>query len=235
MNRLDNLKKNNILGAFITPGDIDVEKTEEYILAMIAGGVDFIEIGIPFSDPVAEDSTIQEAYIKAMKNHVNTDTIFDCVKRLRQDTDIPVVAITNANPVFSYAKGIEKFFENCKEVGVDAIIMPDVPYEEADEFKEAADKNGVYIIMAVAPTNEERIKKIVENAEGFVYATALAENTKEDMDNLIKLVKKYKDIPVLTKDERFTCDGLILSNEVVKLVNRGMAPMAISHFVKSYR
>ncbi len=235
MNRLDNLKKENVLGAFITPGDIDVEKTEEYILAMIAGGADFIEIGIPFSDPVAEDSTIQEAYIKAMKNCVNTDTIFDCVRRLRQDTDIPVVAITNANPVFSYSEGIEKFFENCKEAGVDAIIMPDVPFEEVDEFKGAADKNGVYIIMAVAPTDEERIKKIVSDAHGFVYATALAENTKEDMEKLIKNVKKYKDIPVLTKDERFSCDGLILSNEIVKLVNRGMGAMAISHFVKSYK
>lgn len=235
MNRLDNLKKNNILGAFITPGDIDIEKTEEYILAMIEGGADFIEIGIPFSDPMAEDATIQEAYIKALGNMVNTDTIFSCVKRLRQDTEIPVVVITNANPVFSYAEGVDKFFENCRESGVDAIIMPDVPYEEVDEFKSAADKNGIYIISAVAPSDEKRIEKIVKDAQGFVYATALAENTKEDMDELIRNVKKYKDIPVLTKDERFTCDGLMLSNEIVKLVNRGMNPQAIAHFVKSYK
>lgn len=232
-NRLDNLKRENILGAFITPGDIDIEKTEEYILAMIEGGADFIEIGIPFSDPIAEDSTIQEFYIKALQNKVNTDTIFDCVKRLRKDTEIPVVIITNANPVFSY--GIDRFFENCSKVGVDAIIMPDVPYEEVDEFRGAADKSGVYIISAVAPTDEERIEKIVKEANGFVYATALAENTTEDMEKLIRAVKSKKDIPVVTKDESFKCDGLILSNEIVKLIDRGMETKAISHFVKSYK
>ena len=232
-NRLDNLKKENILGAFITPGDIDIEKTEEYILAMIEGGADFIEIGIPFSDPIAEDATIQEFYIKALENKVNTDTIFDCVKRLRRDTEIPVVIITNANPVFSY--GIDRFFENCALSGVDAIIMPDVPYEEVEEFKGAADENGVYIISAVAPTDEERIGKIVKDAKGFLYATALAENTVEDMEKLISTVKSKKDIPVVTKDENFKCDGLILSNEIVKLIDRGMETKAISHFVKSYK
>ena len=232
-NRLDNLKKEGILGAFITPGDIDIEKTEEYILSMIEGGADFIEIGIPFSDPIAEDSTIQEFYIKALENKVNTDTIFDCVKRLRKDTEVPVVIITNANPVFSY--GIDRFFENCRLSGVDAIIMPDVPYEEVEEFKGEADKNGVYIIMAVAPTDEDRIEKIVKDAKGFVYATALAENTKEDMESLIRTVKSKKDIPVVTKDESFKCDGLILSNEIVKLIDRGMETKAISHFVKSYK
>lgn len=232
-NRLDNLKRENILGAFITPGDIDIEKTEEYILSMIEGGADFIELGIPFSDPIAEDATIQEFYIKALANKVNTDTIFDCVKRLRKDTEIPVVIITNANPVFSY--GIDKFFENCRVSGVDAIIMPDVPYEEVGEFKAAADDNGVYIIMAVAPTDEARIEKIVKDANGFVYATALAENTPEDMEKLIRTVKSKKDIPVITKDESFKCDGLILSNEIVKLIDRGMETKAISHFVKSYK
>ena len=233
MNRLDNLKKENILGAFITPGDIDIEKTEEYILAMIEGGADFIEIGIPFSDPIAEDSTIQEFYIKALNNKVNTDTIFDCVKRLRKDTQIPVVIITNANPVFSY--GIDKFFNNCKLAGVDGIIMPDVPYEEVDEFKDAADANEVYIISAVAPTDEARIEKIVKDAKGFLYATALLENTVEDMERLIATVKDKKDIPVVTKDENFKCDGLILSNEIVKLIDRGMETKAINHFVKSYK
>ena len=233
MNRLDNLKKENILGAFITPGDINVEKTEEYILAMIEGGADFIEIGIPFSDPVAEDATIQEFYIKALKNKVNTDTIFDCVKKLRKDTEVPVFIITNANPVFSY--GIEKFFENCKKAGVDAVIMPDVPFEEVDEFKGAADKNEVYIISAVAPTDEARIEKIAAEAKGFLYATALAENTVEDMEKLIAAVKSKRDIPVITKDENFKCDGLILSNEIVKLIDRGMETKAISHFVKSYK
>lgn len=232
-NRLDNLKKEGILGAFITPGDIDIEKTEEYILSMIEGGADFIEIGIPFSDPIAEDSTIQEFYIKALENKVNTDTIFDCVKRLRKDTEVPVVIITNANPVFSY--GIDRFFENCRLSGVDAIIMPDVPYEEVEEFKGAADSNGVYIIMAVAPTDEERIEKITKDAKGFLYATALAENTVEDMEKLIATVKTKKDIPVVTKDESFKCDGLILSNEIVKLIDRGMETKAISHFVKSYK
>lgn len=233
MNRLDNLKKENILGAFITPGDINVEKTEEYILAMIAGGADFIEIGIPFSDPVAEDATIQEFYIKALKNKVNTDTIFDCVKRLRKDTEIPVVVITNANPAFRY--GIDKFFENCRLSGVDGVIIPDVPFEEVDEFKGAADKNDVYIISAVAPTDDERIEKIAKDAKGFLYATALAENTVEDMEKLIATVKSKKDIPVITKDEKFKCDGLILSNEIVKLIDRGMETNAISHFVKSYK
>ncbi len=233
MNRLDGMKKTNILGAFITPGDINIEKTEEYILAMIEGGADFIELGIPFSDPVAEDSTIQEFYIKALGNRVNTDTIFDCVKRLRKDTEIPVVVITNANPVFTY--GIDKFFENCKNAGVDAIIMPDVPYEEVDEFKGAADANGVYIISAVAPTDEARIEKIVQDAKGFVYATALAENTIEDMEKLIATVKAKKDIPVVTKNENFKCDGLILSNEIVKLIDKGMETKAISHFVKTYK
>ncbi len=199
MNRLDNLKKENILGAFITPGDIDINKCEEYILSMIDGGADFIEIGIPFSDPVAEDSTIQEFYIKSLENRVNTDTIFECVKKLRCDTTVPVVIITNANPVFSY--GIDRFFEKCGKCGVDGVIMPDVPYEEVDEFNPAAEKYGVYIISAVAPTDEARIEKIVTNAKGFVYATALAENTVEEMEDLVRTVKSKKDIPVISKDE----------------------------------
>lgn len=232
-NRLDGLKKKNILGAFITPVDTNTENTEKYILAMVEGGADFIEIGIPFSDPIAEDATIQEFYIKALENNVNTDTVFECVKRLRKDTEIPVVVISNANPVFSY--GVEKFFAACEAVGVDGIIMPDVPYEEVDEFKGEADKRGVYIISAVAPTDEERIEKIAKDAKGFLYATALLENTVEDMEKLIKTVKSKKDIPVVTKDESFKCDGLILSNEIVKLIDKGMESRAISHFVKSYK
>lgn len=232
-NRLDNMKKENILGAFVTPVDTNAQSTIEYILALVDGGADFIEIGIPFSDPIAEDATIQEFYIKALANNVNTDTVFECVAALREKTQVPVVIISNANPVFRY--GADRFFETCAKVGVDGVIMPDVPYEEMDEFKCEADKNGVYIICAVAPTDEERIEKIVKNAKGFLYATALLENTVEDMEKLIETVKSKKDIPVVTKDESFKCDGLILSNEIVKLIDKGMEKNALSHFVKSYK
>ena len=145
---------------FITAGDPSLEKTKEFILEMERAGADLIEVGIPFSDPIAEGIVIQEADIRALAAGTTTDKIFDMVRELREETQIPLVFMTYLNPVFHY--GYEKFFSRCQEVGVDGIIIPDLPFEEKGELEEIAAVKGVDVISMIAPTSEERIQNIAK-------------------------------------------------------------------------
>ena len=151
---------------FLTAGDPGADKTVEYILEMERAGADLIEIGIPFSDPTAEGIVIQEANIRALKGGTTTSGVFEIVKKVREKSNIPLVFLTYINPVYKY--GYEKFFEECKEVGIDGIIIPDVPYEEKHEIEDIANKFDVDIISLIAPTSENRIKKIASEAKGFI-------------------------------------------------------------------
>ena len=153
--------------AFLTAGDPSLDKTEEYILEMERAGADLIEIGIPFSDPIAEGPVIQEADIRALSGGVTTDDIFDMVKKLREKTEIPLVFMTYLNPVFHY--GYEAFFERCQDVGIDGIIIPDLPFEEKEEVDVVASRYGIDLISMIAPTSKERIRKIAKGAKGFLY------------------------------------------------------------------
>ena len=156
--------------AFITAGDPNLAATEEYILEMERAGADLIEIGIPFSDPIAEGVVIQEADLRALRSGTTTDKIFDMVGRLRQKTDMPLVFMGYLNPVFHY--GYERFFARCEECGISGIIIPDLPYEEKGECEAIAAAHGVDVISMIAPTSESRIRAIASEARGFLYVVS---------------------------------------------------------------
>jgi tryptophan synthase alpha chain len=152
---------------FVTGGDPSVEKSEEFILEMIRAGADIVEIGIPFSDPVAEGPVIQRANIRALGAGATVEKMFGLVERLRKKTGTPLVFLTYLNPVFHY--GYDKFFCRCRDAGLDGIIIPDLPFEEQDEVRSAAAPCGVDLISLAAPTSEDRIREIVKTASGFLY------------------------------------------------------------------
>ncbi|MCB5286115.1 MAG: tryptophan synthase subunit alpha, partial [Candidatus Cloacimonetes bacterium] len=153
--------------AFITCGDPDLETTKKAVKEMVRSGADLVELGIPFSDPTAEGAVIQAANARALKNGVTTDKIFDMVREIRSDVDVPMVFMTYANVVFSY--GTERFVSICEEIGIDGLILPDVPFEEKGEFGPACRRHGLDLISMIAPTSEDRISMIAGEAEGFVY------------------------------------------------------------------
>ncbi len=251
MNRIDGLKGKKSFVAFLTAGDPNIEKTEEYIVAMAEAGADLIEIGIPFSDPIAEGEVIQEANIRALKNKTTTDDVFECVKRVRERTDVPLVFMTYANPVYTYGK--EEFFDMCEKCGLDGIIIPDVPYEEKEEFEPYAKKHGIYVISMIAPTSEERIEKIASEAEGFLYVvsslgvTGMRKNITSDAAAIIEKAKKVSDIPALvgfginTPEQAKKCyeyaDGVIVGSAIVNLIAeyKENAEEPLKEYVKSMK
>jgi tryptophan synthase alpha chain len=155
---------------FITSGDPSLEVTEQLVYAMEKAGADIIELGIPFSDPTAEGPVIQEANLRALSNNITTDDIFKMVENIRKNTQIPLVFMTYANVVFHY--GTERFLDRCQGLHVDGIILPDVPFEEKEEFAVSCQERDIAFISLIAPTSHERIKKIAESAEGFAYCVS---------------------------------------------------------------
>jgi tryptophan synthase alpha chain len=178
---------------FVTGGDPGVEKSGEFILEMIRAGADLVEIGIPFSDPIAEGPVIQRANIRALNAGTTVEKIFGLVEGLRKKTGVPLVFLTYLNPVFHY--GYENFFARCREAGVDGIIIPDLPFEEQDEVRAAAAPKGVDLISLIAPTSEERVREIVKTAGGFLYlvssmgVTGIRGEIKTDLPAIISMVK----------------------------------------------
>ena len=216
---------------FITCGDPSLDVTEKIVNAMVEAGADLIELGIPFSDPTAEGPVIQGANLRALSGGVTTDKVFDMVEKIRKNTDVPMVFMTYANVVFSY--GTERFCKRAQEVGMDGLILPDVPYEEKEEFAEVADKYGLDLISLIAPTSHERIATIAKDAEGFVYCvsslgvTGMRSQITTDIGAMVKLVKAQKDIPCAVgfgistpeqaKKMAVQADGVIVGSAIVKL------------------
>lgn len=217
---------------FITAGDPDIETTEKLIYAMEKAGADLIEIGIPFSDPTAEGPVIQEANERSLANGCTTDKIFDMVKRIRENTRIPLAFMTYINPIFTYGK--DRFMAACKEVGIDAVIIPDLPFEEKDEINESCEKYGVELVSLIAPTSHERVTKIAKEAKGFVYCvsslgvTGVRSEIRTDIGEMVKLVREANDIPVAvgfgicTPEQAAkmasVSDGAIIGSAIVKIV-----------------
>ncbi|MDE7207389.1 MAG: tryptophan synthase subunit alpha, partial [Lachnospiraceae bacterium] len=156
--------------AFVTGGDPDLETTEALIPQMAEAGADLIEIGIPFSDPIAEGIVIQEADERALKAQTTTDKLFDMVKRVREKVEIPLVFMTYINPVYTY--GTERFMKKCAECGIDGVIIPDVPFEERGEVIDICEAQGIALISMIAPTSKERIHMIAKEAKGFLYCVS---------------------------------------------------------------
>lgn len=184
---------------FITCGDPDLETTKIIIKEMAANGADLIELGIPFSDPTAEGPVIMEANIRALKNHITTDDVFQMVSEIRGEVDIPLVFMTYANVVYSY--GIERFFKRCQETGICGIILPDVPFEEKAEFEDISLKYEVEFVSMIAPTSEDRIDEISSDAKGFIYivsslgVTGTRAQLNGNIKSLVDRVRKNTDVP----------------------------------------
>lgn len=195
----DAFKNGKAFIAFITGGDPDLETTERLLLAIQESGADLVEIGVPFSDPIAEGPVIQEADERALKAGCTTDRLFDAVKSVKDRMHIPMVFMTYINPVFSY--GTEKFFDRCNECGICGIIIPDVPFEEKDEVSGVCRKHGVELVSMIAPTSRERIHAIAKEAEGFLYCvsslgvTGVRSEITTDVGSMIRLAKEVTDIP----------------------------------------
>ena len=178
---------------FITCGDPDLATTAAAVRAMAANGADLIELGIPFSDPTAEGPVIQGANIRALKAGTTTDKVFDLVREVRRDVTIPMVFMTYANVVFSY--GTERFVATAAEIGMDGLILPDVPFEEKEEFAPVCRRYGLNLISLIAPTSEERIAMIAREAEGFLYCvsslgvTGVRGEITTDVGHMVRLAK----------------------------------------------
>ncbi len=236
---------------FITCGDPDLETTKKAVLAMVENGADLIELGIPFSDPTAEGPVIQGANIRALNGGVTTDQIFEFVKDLRKSVSIPMVFMTYANVVFHY--GSEKFISTCAEIGIDGIILPDLPYEEKEEFLPVCDKYGVDLISLIAPTSENRIAMIAKDATGFLYivsslgVTGTRSEIKTDLASIIEVVRQNTDIPcaigfgISTPDQAKKMadisDGAIVGSAIIKILEKygKEAPRYIGEYVKSMK
>lgn len=218
--------------AFLTGGDPTLEVTEQLIPAMAQAGADLIEIGLPFSDPVAEGPVIQDANRRALSAGCTTDKLFDMVARVSKKVRVPLVFLTYLNPIFTYGK--EKFMRRCAESGIAGLIIPDMPFEEKDELKEVCAEYGIDIISMIAPTSHERIKMIAKEAKGFVYCvsslgvTGVRSKITTDIGGMVKLVKSVTDIPAAVgfgiaapeqaKAMAAVSDGAIVGSAIVKLV-----------------
>ncbi|MDD2402206.1 MAG: tryptophan synthase subunit alpha [Clostridia bacterium] len=219
---------------FITAGDPSLEITEQLVLQMAAAGADLIELGIPFSDPVAEGQAIQDADSRALSGGATTDKIFAMLGRIRKVCQVPIAFMTYVNPIFTY--GTDGFMKNCQEVGIDAVIVPDLPFEEKDELRPFCLKYDVNLISMIAPTSNKRIRMIANEAQGFIYCvssmgvTGVRREIGNNVEQMIKLVKEVKDIPcavgfgISTPEQAAKMvefsDGVIVGSAIVKIVEQ---------------
>ena len=233
MSKIANAFKNGtaFIG-FLTAGDPTIDKTVEFILEIVDAGCDLVEIGIPFSDPMAEGVVIQDANVRALKHNTTTDDVFEIVRRVREKTDVPIVFLTYINPVFFY--GYEKFFKRCAELGVDGIISPDLPYEEKGEIADIALSNGVDVISLIAPTSKQRIQKIASDATGFIYVvsslgvTGMRSEIKTDLNAILSDIREVTGLPLAvgfgintpeqSRDIAKIADGVIVGSAIVKII-----------------
>ena len=220
--------------AFITGGDPSLKLTEEIILMMVKEGVDLVEIGIPFSDPIAEGPVIQAANERALRNGCTTDLLFEMVDKVRRVTNIPLCFMTYVNPVFTYGK--ERFLERCKETGIDGLIVPDLPFEEKEELSAVCNQFEIDLISMIAPTSKQRILQIAKEAKGFLYCVSSLGVTGErgeittDVKSMISLAKEVTNVPCLvgfgiSKPSQVTMmtkfsDGVIVGSAIVRLIGQ---------------
>ena len=236
---------------FITCGDPDLEATASVVKAAARNGADLIELGIPFSDPTAEGPVIQGANLRALTGGITTDKIFAFVKELRCDVKIPMAFMTYANVVFSY--GAEKFISTCRDIGIDGLILPDLPFEEKEEFLPLCHKYGVDLVSLIAPTSENRIAMIAKEAEGFLYivsslgVTGTRSEIKTDLASIVKIVRENTNVPCAigfgistpeqAKKMAEISDGAIVGSAIIKLLEKygKDAPKHVGEYVKSMK
>lgn len=237
--------------AFITCGDPDLKTTAAAVRAAVENGADLIELGIPFSDPTAEGPVIQGANLRALNGGITTDKIFAFVRELRRDVKTPMVFMTYANVVYSY--GAEKFISTCKDIEIDGLILPDLPFEEKEEFQPLCKQYGVDLVSLIAPTSENRIAMIAKEADGFLYivsslgVTGTRTEIKTDLDSIVKVVRENTNVPCAigfgistpqqAKKMADISDGAIVGSAIIKLLEKygEDAPKYIGEYVKSMK
>lgn len=237
--------------AFVTGGDPDLDTTKKIIKEMEKTGADLIEIGIPFSDPIAEGTVIQEANERALANGCTTDKLFDALKDIKDEVSVPLVFLTYINPIYAY--GVDKFLDRCNECGIQGLIIPDLPYEEKDEIADECKNHDVDIISLIAPTSHDRIKMIAKEATGFIYCvsslgvTGVRSDINTDLGGMVKLVRETTDVPcafgfgIATPEQaeyvaKYS-DGAIVGSAIVKIVakyGKDCLPY-INEYVKSMK
>ncbi len=236
---------------FVTCGDPDIGTTEAIIREMASAGADLIELGIPFSDPIAEGPVIQGADVRALASGTTTDMIFDMAERVRRDTDVPMLVMTYFNPVFVY--GCDRFLQRCEDAGICAIIVPDLPYEQKGDIQDCCRAHGVRLISMVAPTSEGRIQEIASHAEGFLYivsslgVTGTRTSFVSDIDGMVASVRRATDIPCaigfgISDPEQARrmadiADGAIVGSAIVRIIaehGRDSVPY-VGEFVRAMR
>ncbi len=245
-NALNNGKKNLI--TFVTGGDPNIETTKKLIHAMVEAGSALIEIGIPFSDPVAEGPVIQSANERALAAGTTTDSLFEMVKELRTEIEVPMVFLTYINPIYAYGK--EKFFARCKDCGVDGVIVPDLPYEEKDEIEEECAKYGVSRIPLIAPTSGDRVRKLATGASGYIYVvsslgvTGVRKTYANNLDEIVENIKSVSDTPVAigfgisdkeSAEKMWSiADNIIIGSAIVRIVEQygEESPSHVGEYVK---
>lgn len=236
---------------FVTAGDPDLETSKEILIQMAESGCDLIEVGIPFSDPIAEGPVIQEANIRALAQNTTTDKVFDLVKEVSEQIDVPMVFMTYLNVLFRY--GYDKFLQKAADSGISGVIIPDLPFEEKHELSDVAGKYGIAVISLIAPTSSDRIKQIAAEAEGFIYAvsslgvTGARSEIKTDIAAMTKAVKEVCTLPVAigfgintpeqAKQMSALADGVIVGSAIVNLVaeHGKNAPEQVAAYVRTMK
>lgn len=243
--------KQKALVTYIVSGDYGYEKTKENIRAMVEGGSDLIEIGVPFSDPIAEGVVIQEASQQSLLQGTTLVGIFEMVKELKEDIETPFVMMMYLNTIYRF--GTERFFSLCNECGIDGVIVPDMPFEEKEEIQGVATKHGVDNISLVTPTSHDRIATIAKEAEGFLYCvssigvTGTRSEFETDFNAFFDVIKKNAKIPCAVgfgisgpeqaKKMSQYCDGVIVGSAIVKIIREHgeESPKLVKEFVQSLR
>lgn len=237
--------------AFVTCGDPDLETTKRAVIEAERNGADLIELGIPFSDPTAEGPVIQGANLRALNGGVTTDRVFELVTEIRRSVSIPMVFMTYANVVFSY--GAESFIGKCREIGMDGLILPDLPFEEKGEFDDLCKKHDIDLISLIAPTSANRIAMIAKEATGFIYVvsslgvTGTRSRIDTDLDSIVKVIRENTDVPcaigfgISTPEQakKFSkvADGVIVGSAIIKILEKygPEAPRYVGEYVKSMK
>jgi tryptophan synthase alpha chain len=258
MNRIEQkfqslkIQKRKAFIAFITAGDPDLKTTEKLVPALEAAGVDIIELGIPFSDPLADGPTIQASFFRALNKGTTVKKILETVRRIRRQTSIPIAFMTSYNPILRF--GEEKFIKACADVGVDGLIVPDLPPEEAQNLRSAAQRHDIATVFFAAPTSQdERIKANTKASSGFVYYVSLTGITgtqkavARSVVKQIKHIKRFTKKPVCAgfgistprqvKDIGRAADGVIVGSAIVKSIqeHRGQGDLVkkVARYVRT--
>lgn len=261
MNRIElkfqSLKQNSekALIAFITAGDPDLDSTMQYIHAIEEGGADIIELGVPFSDPLADGPVIQKSALRSLKSGTTLKKIIQMVEKIRKTSSIPIILMSSYNPIFRYNE--KTFVNDAVNSGVDGIIIPDLPPEEAEFMNELAKSKGLDTIFLLAPTStEDRIKLVSQMGQGFIYyvsltgVTGVRQNLAEDLSDKILKIKDICSKPLaigfgISTPEQAAfaagiADGVIVGSAIVKIIERSSLqgnhiPNQVKEFVRSLK